>query len=166
MANKENATDPVMEISRTISELMEGLFGGVDEAEGGILRTRISHLGVTDVDAILEVALENGIEEDAPYGVLHFHTTFAEDVPDEALADGTDGLGDPQTMTRMADELLDGVLGGGGEAVSFVSPRNTRVEMVQFVFMTQGIHAPAAARTEPAAEDTGNVISRLVDLFR
>ncbi len=87
MANKENATDPVMEISRTISELMEGLFGGVDEAEGGILRTRISHLGVTDVDAILEVALENGIEEDAPYGVLHFHTTFAEDVPDEALAD-------------------------------------------------------------------------------
>ena len=84
----------------------------------------------------------------------------------DELARGTRDLSDPQTMTQLADELLDGVLGGGSQAVSFVSPRNTNVDMVQFVLLTQGIHPPAETRTQEAVQEQNEtVLDRLKDLF-
>ena len=161
---------------QSLAEQLSGTQGGIDELLAGLeaLADGAEDLadgarGYTDgVSAVCEgaAALAEGYDQ-----IMEGYARLSEGAEAlasgaEALAEGTDSLGEPQAMTRMADELLDGVLGGDGEAVSFVSPRNTRVEMVQFVFMTQGIHAPAAERTETVSEDTGNVISRLVDLFR
>ena len=69
-------------------------------------------------------------------------------------------------LAMSSDELLDGVLGGGSQAVSFVSPRNTNVDMVQFVLLTQGIHPPAETRTQEAVQEQNEtVLDRLKDLF-
>ena len=45
------------------------------------------HMGVVNGNAVVEVSLEGGIREEAPYGVLHFHTTLAENIPENAVAD-------------------------------------------------------------------------------
>ena len=86
MAKKVNETNPVKELSKTLQEMMIELFGGVAE-EDGVLRSVAEHMGVVNADVMVEVALEGGIREEAPYGVLHFHTTLAENIPEEALAD-------------------------------------------------------------------------------
>ena len=86
MAKKVNETNPVKELSKTLQEMMIELFGGVAE-EDGVLRSVAEHMGVVNADVMGEVALEGGIREEAPYGVLHFHTTLAENIPEEALAD-------------------------------------------------------------------------------
>ena len=86
MAKKVNETNPVKELSKTLQEMMTELFGGVAE-EDGVLRSVAEHMGVVNADVMVEVALEGGIREEAPYGVLHFHTTLAENIPEEALAD-------------------------------------------------------------------------------
>jgi hypothetical protein len=49
-------------------------------------RSIIDHLGVVDGSAIFEVLLTGGMNPEAPYGVLHFHITLAENIPDESLA--------------------------------------------------------------------------------
>ena len=86
MAKKANEANPVKELSKTLQEMMTELFGGVEE-EDGVLRSVAEHMGVVNADVMVEVALEGGIREEAPYGVLHFHTTLAENIPEEALAD-------------------------------------------------------------------------------
>ncbi len=86
MAKKTTETNPISELSTALKEMMTELFGECLENDG-VLRAHAEHLGVTDADAIVDVALEGGLREEAPYGVLHFHTTFAEHIPEEALAD-------------------------------------------------------------------------------
>ena len=86
MAKKANETNPISELSTALKEMMTELFGECLENDG-VLRAHVEHLGVTDADALVDVALEGGLREEAPYGVLHFHTTFAEHIPEEALAD-------------------------------------------------------------------------------
>ena len=86
MAKKKTETDPVKELSVFLRQLFEELFGECIDNEG-VFRARIDGLGVSSADAIIEVMLEEGLRDDAPYGVLHFATTLAEDIPDEYLAD-------------------------------------------------------------------------------
>lgn len=86
MAKKETGTNAVKQLSTTLQEMMTELFGECIENDG-VLRSRIEHMGVVDATVILDVMLEGGLREEAPYGILHFHTTMAENIPDEALAD-------------------------------------------------------------------------------
>ena len=86
MAKKANETNPVKQLSTALSEMMTELFGECKEVDGN-LRSIVDNLGVVNGNAIVEVGLEGGIREEAPYGVLHFHTTLAENIPEEAVAD-------------------------------------------------------------------------------
>ncbi|MBE5913407.1 MAG: hypothetical protein E7274_05055 [Pseudobutyrivibrio ruminis] len=86
MAKKNETTNQIGMLSKELKKMMRELFGEVLENDG-VLRSRVNHLGVTDAAAIVDVMLEGGLREEAPYGVLHFHTTFAENVPEESLAD-------------------------------------------------------------------------------
>ena len=65
-----------------LKEFMNELFDGVEE-KGEIYRSIAEHLGVTDVSAIVEAVLEAGVDERAPYPIIHFHTTIASNIPDE-----------------------------------------------------------------------------------
>ncbi|MBO4899615.1 MAG: hypothetical protein J5509_04935 [Lachnospiraceae bacterium] len=86
MAKKDSGTNAIKELSKTLQEMMTELFGECIENDG-VLRSRIEHMGVTDATVILDVMLEGGFREEAPYGILHFHTTMAEGVPEDSLAD-------------------------------------------------------------------------------
>lgn len=86
MAKKTGETNAINELSTTLKEMMNELFGECLENDG-VLRAHAEHMGVTDSTAIVDVMLEGGLREEAPYGVLHFHTTFAENIPEESLAD-------------------------------------------------------------------------------
>ena len=86
MAKNATENNPISELSTTLKEMMNELFGECLENDG-VLRARAEHMGVTDATAIVDVMLEGGVREEAPYGVLHFHTTFAENIPEESLAD-------------------------------------------------------------------------------
>ena len=86
MAKKTTENDPIKELSKVLSEMITELFGECYDQDG-VLRARAENLGVVNGKAIVEVMLEGGLREEAPYGVLHFHTTLAENIPEEALAD-------------------------------------------------------------------------------
>ncbi len=86
MAKKSSETNSISELSTVLKEMMNELFGECLENDG-VLRAHAEHMGVTDATAIVDVMLEGGLREEAPYGVLHFHTTFAENIPEESLAD-------------------------------------------------------------------------------
>ena len=83
---KNEAANPAKELGNVLRDMMEELFGECIENDG-VLRSRVDNLGVVGGQAIVEVILEGGLRKEAPYPVLHFHTTFADKVPEEALAD-------------------------------------------------------------------------------
>ncbi|MCR5511314.1 MAG: hypothetical protein K6F54_10235 [Lachnospiraceae bacterium] len=86
MAKKTEGSNQISTLSTALKEMMTELFGECLENDG-VLRARAEHMGVTDATAIVDVMLEGGLREEAPYGVLHFHTTIAENIPEESLAD-------------------------------------------------------------------------------
>ncbi len=86
MEMKENTESPIRELSGVLREMMTELFGECLDHDG-VLRARAGNLGVVNAQVIVEVMLEGGLREEAPYGVLHFHTTLAEKIPEDAVAD-------------------------------------------------------------------------------
>ncbi len=63
---------------------MEELFDGCEENEkNGVLRSIADDLGVTGTDAVIDVVFEAGMNENAPYPVIHFLVTLAKDIKDE-----------------------------------------------------------------------------------
>ena len=69
-------------IMNSIRDMMEELFDECIE-KNGMLRSMAEHLGVTETDAIVDVMLESGMDEEAPYPVVHFMVTLAKDIDDE-----------------------------------------------------------------------------------
>lgn len=86
MSKNDDQKSVVKELGKVLSEMMTELFGECIEQDG-VLRARAGNMGVVNAQVIIEAVLEGGLREDAPYGVLHFHTTIAENIPQEALAD-------------------------------------------------------------------------------
>ena len=86
MAKSTDMENAVNRLSSEIQNIMMELFGECADNDG-ILRAHVKNLGVTDSSAIIEVLLEGGLREEVPYGILHFHTTIAENIPEESLAD-------------------------------------------------------------------------------
>ncbi|MCR5748495.1 MAG: hypothetical protein K6G03_12365 [Lachnospiraceae bacterium] len=87
----ENITEETVEkaiddLNTNLKTWFEKLYGECTENDG-VYRSVLSNLGVTRGQVIIEAVLEDGFREDYPYGVLHFHTTVAQNIPEEALAD-------------------------------------------------------------------------------
>ncbi len=74
--------DGLNRIMKGVKEMMNELFDGVTEKDG-VYRSMAEHLGVTDVSAVVEVALEGGVNEDIAYPILHFLVTVAGNIPEE-----------------------------------------------------------------------------------
>ena len=136
-----------------LAEGSEALRDGVGDYTGGVEAVAAGYRELTDGYAQL----------------LEGHAQLADGAAQLAqgtdqLAQGTKALDDPETLSELADSLLDGVLGGGGEAVSFVSSRNTRVDAVQFVLLSQGIHV-TETRAQTVQAEASTFLSRLLALF-
>ncbi len=76
--------NPIKELGKTLQDIFNDFFGECIDNDG-VLRARLSNMGVVDAQVIVDVMLEGGITEDAPYGVLHFHHTLAQNIPEEAI---------------------------------------------------------------------------------
>lgn len=124
---------------------------------------------VAYVDGVVELSkgyaeLHNGIK-----GLSDGTSQFSDGVSE--LANGVSQLDAetsklPDEIDNMADELISDFTGGDFELVSFLSPQNESVELVQFVFRTDSIKLPEPpAEAAPVAEKA-TVWSRLLDLFR
>ncbi len=69
-------------IRESIIGMMEELFGECTERDG-VMRSLAENLGVTGVDALVDVLMEPGLEEENPYPVVHFLVTLAKDIEDK-----------------------------------------------------------------------------------
>ncbi len=85
MATAKEEKNPIKELGKTMQEIFTEFFGECIDNDG-VLRARLNHMGMSDAQVICEVMLEQGITEDAPYGVLYFHNTLAQNIPEESLA--------------------------------------------------------------------------------
>ncbi len=74
--------DGIKTILDGVKKILDELFGGFKEHDG-FLRAIAGPLGVTGVYALVDVALEPGVNERAPYPVLHFVVTLAKDIQEE-----------------------------------------------------------------------------------
>jgi X-X-X-Leu-X-X-Gly heptad repeat protein len=79
------------------------------------------------------------------------------------LEDETAGL--PETLRSEMDDMLDRYTGADFEPVSFVSPRNTDVDLVQFVLKCQGVQKPEKAPAPAADPARDTVLDRFLALF-
>ena len=73
-------------ILSSLKTMIEELYGEVKD-EDGMYRTMVQHIGVSDMNAILEVLPEGGFNRERPYPILHFHLTLAVNVPEEYEAE-------------------------------------------------------------------------------
>ena len=99
--------------------------------------------------------------------LLYGTGVLADGVPD--LKDGTDEFKDQAgDIDAQIDEEVDGVIsdlsGSDFEQISFVSDKNTNVELVQFVMQTEGIQIPEEVDI-PVEEEPMNFWQRLLALF-
>ena len=67
------------DLESSLKEMMTELFGNCS-SRNGVLRSLIEHLGAVDSSVILEVLEEPGLHEEAPYPILHFFCTIAQNV--------------------------------------------------------------------------------------
>lgn len=86
------------------------------------------------------------------------------------LQDGTKELYDETSdmdtkVSDQIDELLETISGKDGETVSFVSPKNTEVESVQFVIRTNSIEIPDEESVEEDTKEAKTFWEKLKQLF-
>ena len=87
------------------------------------------------------------------------------------LADGTSELLDKTSdmddeIQDQIDELLDSISGDDTDTTSFVSPKNTDVQSVQFVMTTEAIEIPDEEETISAEPEETGFLQKLVNLFK
>jgi X-X-X-Leu-X-X-Gly heptad repeat protein len=88
----------------------------------------------------------------------------------EELQDGTGKLADetddmPETVQSKIDDLLDEYTGGDFELISFASPRNGNISLVQFVIKCGGIEKPDETVMEAAEPQPLSIWDRFIALF-
>ncbi len=155
----ETGLDGLEQMDQLISGLAElsgnygGFHSGLAEYMGGV--TDMAD-GYADFHAGLS-AFSRGVG-DLYDGVAELHDGTGE------LADETADM--PDTMQAEIDDMLDEYTGEDFDPVSFTSPLNGNVELVQFVFKCGGIKQPdeAAAHAEETQQET--VWDRLIALFK
>lgn len=83
----------IADFESALKESMKMLFGECKEYKG-MLRCLPEHLGVSDSGAIIEAAFETGLNPDAPYPLLHFRTTLAQNIEEAKIPGVLMGLND------------------------------------------------------------------------
>ncbi len=73
-----------MEFEEALAGAMQELFGNCRKNKN-IWRAVVEHMGVTDSSVIFEAALEPGLHPEAPWYILHFHCTLAQNVEEELV---------------------------------------------------------------------------------
>ncbi len=175
----ESATDAladgISQLADGTSQLADGVSeladGGSEFADG----TKELADGVSDladgVDVLNDAsdALRDGSAQlaDGTGELLDGTGDLADGVAD--LRDGTDEFKDQAgDIDTQIDEEVDGVIndlsGSDFEQISFVSDRNSNVELVQFVMQTEGIQIPEEVDI-PVEEEPMNFWQRLLALF-
>ncbi len=173
-------------LSGSIGDISGTLNGMADSIEAGL--TGLDQMdqlisGLTELSGNYG-AFHSGLTEymggvsDLADGYADFHTglsAFSRGVGDlydgvAELHDGTGELADetadmPDTMQSEIDDMLDEYTGGDFEPVSFMSPLNGNVGLVQFVFKCGGIKLPdeASAPAEETQQET--IWGRFIALF-
>ena len=175
----ESATDAladgISQLADGTSQLADGVSeladGGSEFADG----TKELADGVSDladgVDVLNDAseALQDGSAQlaDGTGELLDGTGDLADGVSD--LKDGTDEFEDQAgDIDTQIDEEVDGVIsdlsGSDFEQISFVSDKNTNVELVQFVMQTEGIQVPEETDI-PVEEEPMSFWQRLLALF-
>ncbi|HJC24875.1 MAG TPA: hypothetical protein H9761_14425 [Candidatus Eisenbergiella merdavium] len=168
--------DGIGQLADGTSQLADGVAeladGGSEFADGTKeLADGVSDLsdGVTVLNDAAE-ALSDGSAQlaDGTGELLDGSAELADGVAD--LKDGTDEFKDKAgDIDAQIDEEVDGVIndltGNDFEPVSFVSDKNTNVELVQFVMQTEEIRIPEETDI-PVEEEPMSFWRRLLALFR
>ena len=161
----EKANDALsdMDMTRQLAQLTAGL-SQLEKNYGTF------HKGLKDYMAGVS-GLSGGYEE--------FHSglaSFGDGISDlydgvSELHDGTEKLKDetidmPDIIQSEIDDMLDQYTGSDFEPVSFTSPENKKVDLVQFVIRTEGIEKPEETGEEAAETIRETIWDRLLALFR
>ena len=88
------------EFKAEVAKCLGELFGKV-EYEEGVYRTVTDEMGLTGNCAVIECIYENGLREEAPYPVMHFHVTVTDKIPARVvpyLRTGLDELNNAITL--------------------------------------------------------------------
>ncbi|QDP39497.1 YhgE/Pip domain-containing protein [Radiobacillus deserti] len=130
-----------------------GFHSGLIEYTGGVHQLSSSyvemHQGISQL-AGGTGELENGVSE------LHDGTS--------ELAVSTNDL--PNEMKKEVNEMMAKYDNSDFKAVSFVSPKNEKINSVQFVLKTESIEQEEKEETEEAVEEEKGFWDKLLDLFR
>ncbi len=158
------------DIAGTLDEMSEGIAAALDGLDGldqlGELVSGLAVLSQNYGDFHSGLTDFMGGLDDLADGYTDFHSglsAFSSGVGDlydgvEELHDGTGQLRDetadmPDTMQTEIDDMLDEYTGSDFEPVSFTSPLNDNVGLVQFVFKCDGIkQQDEASGTVPEPE--------------
>ncbi|MDN5558586.1 MAG: hypothetical protein L0G23_04015 [Ruaniaceae bacterium] len=89
----------------------------------------------------------------------------------DALRGGANTLRDEtsdmdQQMTDQMDEALSEFMPSEFDLVSFTDPRNTGIELVQFVYLADAQSEPAAVPAQPDDDSDTSLWDRILDIFR
>ena len=71
-----------------------------------------------------------------------------------------------QQMVDQMNEAMSDFLPSDFDLVSFTDPRNTGIELVQFVYLADAQAEPAAEPTEPEDDSGTSFWDRILDIFR
>ncbi len=155
-----------IEAGLTGLDQMDQLISGLTELPGNY---GAFHIGLTEY---------MGGVTDLADGYADFHTglsAFSRGVGDlydgvAELHDGTGELADetadmPDTMQSEIDDMLDEYTGGDFEPVSFMSPLNGNMGLVQFVFKCGGIKLPDEDSAPAEETQQATIWNRFLALF-
>lgn len=146
-----------------------------EEVENAALE-QVTQMRSDDVQKLIRQNIDAQMQSDdvhAFYDGLRDYTDGVTDLRDGAqeMKDGTDEFRSEteninDTIREKIDDMIAEKTGSDVQVQSFIDPRNTDVENVQFVITTPSVHvsdAPAEAEEEP--ESTG-ILQKIRDLFR
>lgn len=163
MANGLSSSLEEMDIADSMGELQKGLgelsanyeefHSGLMDYTDGVSQLSGSygdlHSGIFDLSVGTD-ELEKGVDE------LHKGTS--------ELSESTSDL--PDQMKKEVDQMMDDYDKSDFDVVSFVSPKNDKINSVQFVFKTDSIKLPEKEETQELKTESKGFWARLLDLFK
>jgi putative membrane protein len=163
MANGLSSSQEDMDVSESFAQLQDGLsqlssnykefHSGLIDYTGGV--GQLSgvygevHTGIQD--------LYKGTSE-LEKGISKLHDGTSE------LNEATDDL--PEQMKQEVDKMMADYDKSDFEAVSFVSPKNENIHLVQFVLKTETIKKDEPEEKEDLVQETKGFWARLMELFK
>ena len=163
------------QISQGVSESLSGsdIMGPMAELSGGL-----SQLSQNYADFNKGLADYMSGVSTAASGYTSFHdglSRFGDGMGDfydgiTELHEGTGKLNDetadmPETMQTEIDDLMNEYTGSDFQPVSFASPQNQNVSLVQFVFKSEAIEKPDVAEQPDTEQKNETLWNRFISLF-